>query len=125
MITFQLTSTTPSVVPTLPQRTTTTRRLTVPDARPAPLQRRSDEARRVLLSDIGEAQHKCDIITGEPYYKQNKEQNRLWQAIAKAVVINKKVIYIPKQSFSGKFYPSRSPGKQDGMERSGTFKKVI
>ncbi|XP_023936272.2 uncharacterized protein LOC112044616 [Bicyclus anynana] len=50
---YKVASTTPSVVPTLPQRTAVTRRLTVPDARPAPLQRRTDEARRVLLSDIG------------------------------------------------------------------------
>ncbi|XP_045774330.1 uncharacterized protein LOC123873517 [Maniola jurtina] len=50
---YKMTSTPPSVVPTLPQRAAATRRLTVPDARPPPLQRRSDEARRVLLSDIG------------------------------------------------------------------------
>ncbi|CAH2233466.1 uncharacterized protein LOC120631049 [Pararge aegeria] len=50
---YKMTSTTPTVVPTLPQRTAATRRLTVPDARPTPLQRRTDEARRVLLSDIG------------------------------------------------------------------------
>ncbi|XP_068617921.1 serine-rich adhesin for platelets-like [Battus philenor] len=37
---------------TVPQRTVTSRRLTVPDPRPPPA-RRTDEARRVLLSDIG------------------------------------------------------------------------
>ncbi|XP_022823206.1 uncharacterized protein LOC111354145 [Spodoptera litura] len=44
----------PTSVPTVPSRAvTTTRRLTVPDARPPPPVRRTDETRRVLLSDIG------------------------------------------------------------------------
>ncbi|XP_050347496.1 uncharacterized protein LOC126771582 isoform X1 [Nymphalis io] len=50
---YKMNSNHPTVVPTLPQRTSTTRRLTIPDARPPPPQRRTDEARRVLLSDIG------------------------------------------------------------------------
>ncbi|XP_047521922.1 uncharacterized protein LOC125060857 [Pieris napi] len=41
----------PCVVTTLPQRASPARRLTIPEK--APIQRRSDEARRVLLSDIG------------------------------------------------------------------------
>ncbi|XP_045451635.1 uncharacterized protein LOC123660623 [Melitaea cinxia] len=50
---YKMTSSQPTVTTTLPQRLTAARRLTIPDARPPPPNRRSDEARRVLLSDIG------------------------------------------------------------------------
>ncbi|CAK1555916.1 unnamed protein product [Leptosia nina] len=62
--------------PTLPQRTSPPRRLAVPERTP-PVQRRSDEARRVLLSDIGFTSMVPELSrSAEPLWTLRKAQQQ-------------------------------------------------
>ncbi|XP_045500245.1 uncharacterized protein LOC123697749 [Colias croceus] len=63
-----------SAAPTLPHRSSGARRLTVPDT--PPVQRRSDEARRVLLSDIGFTSMVPELSrSAEPLWTLRRQQS--------------------------------------------------